>query len=191
MRLRSPSSAAPNSEHSELSAPTNLSEPHNDTLPLENVNNNKGTELHHMEPSQVRMSEASNEHVITSEVITSSSAPNSMQVHEPNDTGLSNPAINTSQGDDTVHDQKNEGNPVLSNKEIAETLIQVLAELKDIKGHMSKRDKMEASTTTLANQLAGVVERTAELETAVSSNATRLREVDDKLIPGQYKEMER
>lgn len=57
----------------------------------------------------------------------------------------------------------------------------VLAELKDIKQQISKLDRIDKSTGALAEQLLGVVNRTSELETAVVTNAARLREYDDEL----------
>lgn len=56
-----------------------------------------------------------------------------------------------------------------------------MAEIKDIKSKVDKLDKIEATTTSLAEEMSGVVGRTAELDSAVASNAARLREVDDEM----------
>lgn len=61
----------------------------------------------------------------------------------------------------------------------------VLAELKDIKQEIkqqgSKLDSIDNKTAALADQLSGVIGRTAKLETAVATNVTGLREVNDQL----------
>lgn len=57
----------------------------------------------------------------------------------------------------------------------------VLSELQEIKSQMSKIVKIEASTESLANQVVGIANRTAEIDTAVKSKTARLREVDDEI----------
>lgn len=61
----------------------------------------------------------------------------------------------------------------------------VLSELKDIKQeihqHGSKLDTIENTTASLAEQLTGVREKTAKLETAVAANASGLKEMNEQL----------
>lgn len=66
-----------------------------------------------------------------------------------------------------------------------DTLTLVLAELKDIKQEIkqqgSKLDAIENTTASLAEQLSGVIGRTVDLETAVTTNAAGIRDVNDQL----------
>lgn len=55
-----------------------------------------------------------------------------------------------------------------------------VSEIKDIKQQISKLDTIELTTGSLSDKLSGVMNRTSELETAVRSNAARLREYDDQ-----------
>lgn len=59
---------------------------------------------------------------------------------------------------------------------------QQVSEIKEIKQQMSKLDKIELATESLSGKLTGVMDRTSELETAVHSNAARLREYDDQFV---------
>lgn len=62
-----------------------------------------------------------------------------------------------------------------------EKLTFVINELLQIKQQVSKLDSIEATTKALADQLSGVTSRTSELETKVTANTARLREVNDQL----------
>lgn len=66
-------------------------------------------------------------------------------------------------------------------KSADEKLSFVINELLEIKQQVSKLDAIQASTDSLTEQLSGVTSRTAELETAVRTNAARLGEVNDQL----------
>lgn len=63
----------------------------------------------------------------------------------------------------------------------SEAIKLVLSELQDIKSQMGKLNTIEATTTSLAEQMLGVVGRTSKLETTVTSNSARLGEIDDEL----------
>lgn len=69
-----------------------------------------------------------------------------------------------------------------SEKDKSEDSLQlVLAELVEIKVQMAKIVKLEASTESLAKQLLDVANRTSEIESIATTNAARLREVNDDL----------
>lgn len=63
----------------------------------------------------------------------------------------------------------------------AKNILLVLNEIRDIKKQIVKLDTIEATTATLSEQLGGAIKRTAELESEVSNQATKIRKLDDGL----------
>lgn len=57
-----------------------------------------------------------------------------------------------------------------------------VSEIKGIKQQISKLDTIETVTASLSNKIMQVMDRTSEIETAVHSNAARLREYDDQFV---------
>lgn len=177
-RGRSSSPAAGNSQHPLLPGQSNLSLPFDGTLPPEIVNNQASS---HSNSSQVGKHQSSKAQIVQPDKNSTGSLNTSpSNTPELAITG-SSPEVGAPLGDNTESKPGSEEEPIPSNRVLAQTLSQVLKELRDIKGQIIKLDKVEATTNAMASQLSGVVEKTAELETAVASNTTRLREVDDKI----------
>lgn len=62
-----------------------------------------------------------------------------------------------------------------------ETILQMAAELKEIRTRVDKLDKIELSISTLTNQIGGLVEHTSKLEHSVDANSTKLNEVTEEV----------
>lgn len=90
----------------------------------------------------------------------------------PNQTNQTRPA-----GDDTSPNASPPLELVLA--ELREIKQQV-SEIKEIKQQISKLDK--SVTGSLSDKLTGMMNRTSEIETAVRTNAARLREYDDQFV---------
>lgn len=179
-RGRSSSPAAMNSQPAHLQGQSSLSPPCDGTLPPEMINKLACIEPSHPNTVQVGARLTSIEHDQPEKALTGASTTSPSNSPELVKKGCST-GVGDSLSDNRETSQEREEEPAPSNRELAETLSQVLAELRDIKGQIGKLDKVEATTNTMANQLSGVVEKTAELEAAMSSNTARLREVDDEL----------
>lgn len=185
LRGRSPSPAAPNSAHEHLLVPDRPSRSPSGSLPVEKVNKDKDVGAKHPpESPEVRVSaliSIEQQQVNIDSNLNSSPVINPPPSIDSGESSLPDAPSAGVMGDNTEHNQEAKNKVPLSNAAIAETLSQVLSELKDIKSQFGKLDKMEIAITSINNQISGVVERTVELETAVRSNAARLREVDDEI----------
>lgn len=204
LQLKDPSAAVSDAtlEHS-LGSPT-LSPPQNSALPLHDQNINNVDASWTGDPPEVRKSV--NSSLILDEQVHSEGYSVTPASEPAIFTSKSNQCIDneTALGDNTVSADQDNDNASAGSGELEdgrdlplqktlqeETLRLVLAELRDIKSQMSeikdikskmnKLDKIEATTNSLVGEISGVVQRTAELDTAVTSNAARLREVDDEL----------
>lgn len=183
LQTRSPSPAAPNDQQGDSRSRPSLSARHNNnkTLPPKVIRRDSTEGGQETETSEVRNNE--NLNTQPKEGIDSSPNPSQSTFHNHlSEKDSSAAPVGSDLGDNRGKEHGSEGAVKLSQEHIAETLTQVLAELKDIKGHISKIDKLEEATVSLTKEISGVVNRTIEIETAVSSNAARLREVDDELI---------
>lgn len=69
----------------------------------------------------------------------------------------------------------------LTGKDAAKNILLVLSEIQDIKRRMQKIESIETTTASLAEQLGGALKRTADLETTVSGNSSKLRKLDEEV----------
>lgn len=196
-RQREPLTKDSNALQKDLTAPACLSHEHEQqqTPPLPPNDDNKAETVVNM-PLDVQVS--NNELSLqANEKGATSGNPSSIQENNIS-------IVNNAEGEDLIPKQfvtlamgDNKGSETSTlekpqdAKDYAETLRLVLEELRDIKtqmlelkeikSQMSKLDKIETSRTSLASDVAGVIGRTEELETNVTSNAARLRELDDEV----------
>lgn len=193
LQQRAPSTAAPNASNKGSSAQTSLIPARLQSLPPGDKQKT-GTASKTKIPAMKKKA-PSNQQVTTSEAASSNISGEVLSKVDSNNTAAPSPKEVDGGG---VSDNTGYDLPPFDDKKLqkadthAETLRLVLAEiqeiksqmleLKNIKNQVSKLDIIEASTTTLAKDLADVIGRTAGLETAVSSNTTSLKEVNNEIV---------
>lgn len=83
---------------------------------------------------------------------------------------------------DTINSSGSKSGQAGDSEDKLSLVLQELKEIKqDMKLHGSKLDAIENTTASLAEQLSGVVSRTAKLEEAVTTNTEGIREINDQV----------
>lgn len=175
--------AGSDSQHDNSQNNSLLSPPQVKQLPAPHVNNTSAENV--SVPSSSSSPKAPSQPEDSSRKMADSGAPDVIQSQSNQETSLTTgpPPSNTSVGDNigsegSSHTVCQCGAP---KEDYGASIKLVLSELQEIKSEMSRLVKIESTTESLAKQVVGIANRTAELDTAVTSNTARLREVDDEI----------
>lgn len=182
---------SPYAKQQSLNQRASRSPAHEPSLPAKKINNTSGTQVNL--PSSKTISPQINK---SKNKLSKENYQEAVTINAPPNTPLSlkllaskvQPARPALKGDNrgldfTVNGTINTAKEMEGKKDEDLSLILkgVRDDLKEIKNQMVKLDKIETTTTSLAEQLTAVVNRTTELETSVKNNTTQLREVETNL----------
>lgn len=99
---------------------------------------------------------------------------------------------NPAKGSSTSEDDPSDPLAIITKEDPAKNIVLVLNEIREIKKQVNeikeikkqvvKLDSIEATTTSLAEQLSGAIKRTAKLESNVAGNSSKIRKLDEDFL---------
>lgn len=167
-----------------------LSPPHNKVLPVKGNNNNKRDSRERRNTLKSTTSVSANKGKLDDNPKMNQSPPMSPveceQMPSKELTGSGTINDTDGMGDNTEDSSSSSSDrwPVGPSNhfydDTKETLMQVLAELKEIKSTTCKIPSIEEATTTFSKDLQSVINRTSMLEAALEASSTRVKELDEE-----------
>lgn len=187
LSIREPSTALPNSKQLRSAGHSSLSPTETNVLPATFVNNSsseqKGKQQNNATPPTVSSQFTTSSEELLSELNVGPPLPLktlakrtlSLRSHDQGDN-----KVNSSTGSESGSPKSNMGTKVhqgMSSK-AEQSINLILDELKDIKTQINR---IEANTSSLAEQLLAVVDRTTKVESEVATNASQIKEAKKEL----------